>query len=35
MTALMWASSEGYTDNVAALLSSGAHIDLRDKVRNM
>ena len=33
-TALMWASGSGHTDVVQLLLSSGAQVDLQDKVRN-
>jgi len=32
MTALMWASSNGHTDVVHALLSGGAQPDLQDEV---
>ena len=33
-TALMWASISGHTDVVQLLLSSGAQVDLQDKVRH-
>ena len=33
MTALMWASSHGNSDTVGVLLSTGAQVDLQDKVR--
>ena len=33
-TALMWASESGRTDVVQLLLSSGAQVDLQDKVRH-
>ena len=33
MTALMWASSNGYSDAIKVLLSAGAQIDLQDEVR--
>ena len=33
-TALMWASDSGHTDVVQLLLSSGAQVDLQDKVRH-
>ena len=33
-TALMWASDSGCTDVVQLLLSSGAQVDLQDKVRH-
>ena len=33
-TALMWASASGHTDVVQLLLSSGAQVDLQDKVRH-
>ena len=34
MTALMEASNSGHTDVVQLLLSSGAQVDLQDKVRH-
>ena len=35
MTALMLASDSGHTDVVQLLLSSGAQVDLQDKVRHI